>query len=117
MRFIANENVEKRIVNALRKNNHDVVYCAELKSRMDDDIILQMANKEKRILITNDKDFGELIYIQRKIAYGVLLLCFQTENSLHKSKIINEVLEKYKDKIPHHFVTISERKVRIRPLK
>lgn len=65
MRFLANENIEKRIVTFLRNSGYDVTYCAEMRPRLDDETVLEIANAEHRIIITNDKDFGELTYLQR----------------------------------------------------
>ena len=61
MDFLADENIHADIVAWLREENHDVLYAAEdLQSRSDDDL-LDIAPKEQRILITDDKDFIEAV--------------------------------------------------------
>ncbi len=62
MNFVVDEGVDLQIVKALRKKRHDVLYIAELASGITDDLVLQYANQQDRILITRDKDFGELVY-------------------------------------------------------
>ncbi|MBK7870776.1 MAG: DUF5615 family PIN-like protein [Saprospiraceae bacterium] len=62
MNFIADEGLDKTLVMLLRASGHDVFYFAEEAQSTDDETILDFANKENRILLTRDKDFGELIY-------------------------------------------------------
>ncbi|MCY7330441.1 MAG: DUF5615 family PIN-like protein, partial [Saprospiraceae bacterium] len=72
MRFIADEGVDRSLVNFLRQFNHDVLYFAETDCGTDDEIILDLAKTEHRILITRDKDFGELVYRMKKLHSGIL---------------------------------------------
>lgn len=116
MKFIADENLEKRIVDFLRDSGHDVTYCAESMPREDDSVILNAANKEQRIIITNDKDFGELAFLQRQSKTGILLLRFSTEDTGFKIAVLKQFLRQYAGKLQKNFVVISETKVRIRPI-
>jgi predicted nuclease of predicted toxin-antitoxin system len=61
MRFIADEGVDRSLVILLRQNDWDVFYVAESASSLEDEFVLELANSEKRILITRDKDFGEFV--------------------------------------------------------
>ncbi len=74
MRFVADEGVEARIVERLRFEGHDVDYVAELAPGITDDEVLDLSNAGQRVLITVDKDFGELVFRLRRLAAGVLLL-------------------------------------------
>jgi predicted nuclease of predicted toxin-antitoxin system len=74
VKFAADEGVDQQIVDALRKAGHDVLYAAESEPSGPDDALLKRAAAEARILITPDKDFGELVYRQKKATHGVLLL-------------------------------------------
>lgn len=62
MKLIADEGVDKPIVDALRNAGLDVRYIVESDQGADGDYILKLANKQKRILLTQDKDFGELVF-------------------------------------------------------
>ncbi len=62
MKVIADEGVDKPIVDALRMEGFDVLYILETNQGADDEFILSLANEEQRILLTQDKDFGELVY-------------------------------------------------------
>jgi predicted nuclease of predicted toxin-antitoxin system len=74
MNFVADENVDGPIVYQLRHDGHDVIYIAKVEPAIDDDIILDHANKRNALLITTDKDFGELVFRQHLVHAGVILL-------------------------------------------
>ena len=62
MKFLADEGVDKQIVDRLRQDGHSVWYVAEMEPGISDDEVLTIANQENAILLTADKDFGELIF-------------------------------------------------------
>ena len=62
MRLLANENFPADAVDALREVGHDVVWIRTDAPDSTDDLILQRAQAEGRILLTFDKDFGELAF-------------------------------------------------------
>lgn len=62
MRFVADESVDKPIVNRLREDNHEVISVAELEPSISDDEVLKISTDEKAVLITGDTDFGELVF-------------------------------------------------------
>ena len=68
MRFLADLNIESQIITRLRAENHDVRSAAEDFLGAPDEIVLAASNRENRVLITNDKDFAELAYLQRRQA-------------------------------------------------
>ncbi len=61
MNLVADEGVDKPIVDALRNAGFDVQYILETHRGAEDDRILAIANIQQRILLTQDKDFGELV--------------------------------------------------------
>jgi predicted nuclease of predicted toxin-antitoxin system len=74
-KFLANENVPGEVVEAARQAGYDLAWVAESAPGSDDDGVLAAALAEGRILLTFDKDFGEMAFRQGKIATcGVLLL-------------------------------------------
>lgn len=62
MQLFADENIAAQIVHQLRELGHDVLYPPETQLHADDDVWLEKARREERILITVDKDFGELVF-------------------------------------------------------
>ena len=67
MNLLADEGVDRQIVNRLRREGHDILYIAEMEPGMPDEAVLESANRESRLLLTADKDFGELVFRQRRI--------------------------------------------------
>ncbi|MBC8548815.1 MAG: DUF5615 family PIN-like protein, partial [Candidatus Brocadiales bacterium] len=70
MKFLADECCDTGLVSSLRNDGHDVVYILEKKPGISDDEVLLDAYNEGRILLTEDKDFGELVYRLRKPSVG-----------------------------------------------
>ncbi len=116
MNFVADEGVDAPIVEALRSVGHDVLYIAEIKSGISDDKVLAYANEEDRILITRDKDFGELVYREKKIHSGIILNRLYVFDSLRKAEILKNVIEKYGTELVGAFTVIQPHKVRIKKL-
>ena len=74
MKFLADHNVESVVVLALRQAGFDVASVAERDEQLDDPEVLRWSEQEERILISNDKDFGELAFLQELASVGILLV-------------------------------------------
>lgn len=74
MNFLADESVDRQIVDHLRRDGHFVRYVAEMAPGISDDAVIQWANQEEALLLTADKDFGELVFCQRRLTPGVVLI-------------------------------------------
>ena len=66
---------------------------------LSDEDILEISYKEKRILITNDKDFGELVYKDYRNTFSIILLRVEQNDVMVKIKIVENLITKHKDKI------------------
>lgn len=75
---------------------------------------MNRAVREQRIVVTNDKDFGELIFRSGKAHQGVVLLRLHNESAANRVKMMKNVLEHYADRLAGHFTIATERNVRIR---
>ena len=64
MNLFADESVDQAVVERLRQDSHDVLYVAELAPSIADDEVLREANARSAVLVTADKDFGELVFRQ-----------------------------------------------------
>jgi hypothetical protein len=62
VKIFADESVDKQIVSRLRAQGHDVVYVAELDPGIDDETVLRSSHDSNALLVTADKDFGELVF-------------------------------------------------------
>lgn len=68
------------------------------------------------MIITNDKDFGKLIFQGKLTSRGVILLRLKDERAANKVQILSSILANYKSRLEDHLVVASETGVRIRPL-
>ena len=116
MKFFADECCDAGIVASLRIEGHDVLYVLEEEPGLQDEVVLQRAYVERRILLTEDKDFGELVYRLRKPAAGIVLIRIAVEQRQSKWPRLKKLIDKYADRLPGHFVVLNIDKFRFRPL-
>lgn len=79
-----------------------------------DEDILAYAVREDRIVVTNDKDFGELVYRSGWEHRGVLLLRLRDERSENKMRVIQVVLAQLGERLCHHYTVATETGIRVR---
>jgi len=116
MEFLADECCNLGLVEKLRLSGHDVLYVFESKRGATDDEILAMAFNQRRILLTEDKDFGDLVYRLKKPAYGIILVRIGVKNRSMKWPRLKKLLDTYPERCTGRFVVIDENKFRFRPL-
>ncbi|MEO6813135.1 MAG: DUF5615 family PIN-like protein [Ginsengibacter sp.] len=114
MNLLADEGVDKPIVDVLRGNGFNVVYILETNRGALDEVILAMANTDKRILITQDKDFGELVFRLKNAHYGVILIRLEGYKPELKADIVLNLLIKHKNNLIRSFTVIQPNAIRIR---
>lgn len=76
LRFLADESCDFAVVRALRAEGYDVLAVSEVMQRTDDRELIEQASRERRILLTEDKDFGWLVYVSHTDSAGVILIRF-----------------------------------------
>ena len=112
MRFLVDECTGPGVAAWLRDQNHDVFSVFDEARGMDDDGLITKALDENRILITNDKGFGDKIYRDGRLHKGVILLRLEDERPASKIRVLSRLLEKYSSRIPDSFLVVTERQVR-----
>jgi predicted nuclease of predicted toxin-antitoxin system len=112
--FLADENVDRAIVTALRAQRHVVLYVAEMQPGIEDDQVLESANSTESILLTEDKDFGLLVYRLRKITSGVVLIRLPGLATAAKVESVEQAIRKHSSDLAGAFCVISPGFVRIR---
>ena len=95
MKFIIDECIGLVVVRWLRTNGYDVVSIKEIASGSVDDSVLQWAFLDNRILVTSDRDFGELVFKHNRPHCGIILLRLSNEQSSHKIKLLEQILKNY----------------------
>jgi len=116
MNFIADEGVDGTLVKLLREAGHDVFYFAETERATDDEVVLEIANTENRILITRDKDFGELVWRMEMVHAGIILIRAEELISVSRSNLVAEFIAANPDLLSNHFVVIQPGTARIRKM-
>jgi predicted nuclease of predicted toxin-antitoxin system len=114
MKFLADEGIDRSIVDGLRQLSFDVFYVVDETRSLDDDVLLQIAADEKRILITKDKDFGELVFRLSKAHSGVILLRLEGLETQERADLVCPLLLRYKDQLLNSFTVIQKGIIRIR---
>ena len=114
MKFLADESVDRQIVDHLRSDGHFVWYIAEMKRGISDDAVLDMANRKKALLLTADKDFGEIVFRQHRFTVGVVLIRLEGLSLTSKVKIVSSTVNKHRKELTHAFAVITAGGIRIR---
>jgi predicted nuclease of predicted toxin-antitoxin system len=114
--LLADENFPLLAVEALRDAGHDVLWARADMAGEADDVILQRARSENRVVVTLDEDFGELAFRHGLPATcGIILVRLHNQSPEH---IQSRVLETLAERATWagHLVIVEEHRVRVRPL-
>jgi predicted nuclease of predicted toxin-antitoxin system len=112
VRFLVDECTGPTVARWLSDLGHDVYSVFDLAAGTMDQDLLKKAFSENWILITNDKDFGEMIFRERREHKGVIFLRLADERSSSKIAVLQNVLENYSERLIGQFVTVTEERIR-----
>lgn len=98
----------------LRKLGYDIVSIAEGSPSISDAEVLTKANEQDRIILTNDKDFGDLVFLTKLKHSGVVLFRLKSEKAVVKIKVLENLLKTYTSILKKAFIVVDESRVRIR---
>lgn len=113
MNLLADESVERQVVERLRRDGHTVLYVAEMEPGITDDQVLERANEATALLLTVDKDFGELVFREGQLSSGgVVLIRLAGLSAELKAQSVSDAFRKHPSDFPNHFSVISPGKVR-----
>jgi predicted nuclease of predicted toxin-antitoxin system len=112
MRFIVDECTGPGTAQWLRNQGHDVFSIYDNARGMNDDDVIATAYSESRVLITNDKDFGEKVYRERRPHSGVIFMRLDDERVANKINVLRRLLELHADRIESQFIVVTENRIR-----
>jgi predicted nuclease of predicted toxin-antitoxin system len=115
MKFLVDHNVGRGVAHALQADGHDAIFVGDVNLHMPDADILAWAVREQRILITQDFDFGTLVYHSGQPHTGILLLRMGEARSTERVAALRWILAAHAEDLPHHFSTFENGRLRIRP--
>jgi predicted nuclease of predicted toxin-antitoxin system len=105
------------VVAKLRDSGHDVVYIVDAAPSARDRNILELAKREERLLLTEDKDFGELvIHETRRDIPGLALMRVRSERAQDKWARLSAALDLFGERLFGHYLVIDESRIRARLL-
>ena len=114
MKLVADESVDFPIIEALRTAGHDVLAVVELAPGINDETVLEMANRGQALLLTADKDFGELVYRLRRVHWGVILIRLAGLGPQEKAALVARIFQTRGSEFRDAFVVITRNTVRVR---
>lgn len=115
MRFVADENLDRSVIQRLREAGHEVVSVSEMEPGISDELVLETANSRSAMLITEDKDFGELAFRRGLVHHGVILVRLAGQPVDAKADLLLATFAEHAAELPGSFVVISSGSIRIRP--
>lgn len=113
MRFLADESCDFAVVRALRDDGHDILAVAEISPRADDSRVIELALQEGRILLTEDKDFGQLVYANAQAAGGVIFMRFHAGSRRGLPTAVLNLVQESGPQLVGRFVVLLPGRVRI----
>jgi predicted nuclease of predicted toxin-antitoxin system len=117
LKLLVDECCRRSLVEALRSAGHDVLWAAETASGTRDAALLTRAVAEHRVLITEDKDFGELaLHLDGPIA-GVVLLRFVQRDPVVAAERLIRLLAGFPGAVEGKLVVLTDKRTRFRPLR
>jgi predicted nuclease of predicted toxin-antitoxin system len=115
-KFLADENIPLKAVETLRQKDIDITTTLKISPGLSDKEVLNLANKQGRIIITFDTDFGKLAFKEKLKVKGIILLRFIPKSPQHIAKRI-ENLPASGTPIENCFLLVKEDSVRVIPMK
>lgn len=117
MNLLADESIDREIVESLRREGHLVWYVAEMEPGISDRTVLDLANQKNALLLTADKDFGEIVFRQRRLSRGVILLRLAGLSSEEKARIVRSLITFRERDLLGSFSVVTSTGVRIRKIQ
>jgi len=112
--FLADESCDFAIIRALRAKGFDVVSVAESYPALADENVLEIAYREKRLLLTEDKDFGEWVFSHGKQMCGIVLFRYPAIMRHSIANVTVELVKEHGLSLINKFTVIEPGRARIR---
>lgn len=114
MKFLLDESCDAAIATALEIEGHDVARVSQISQGITDDEVVKLALGQNRILLTEDKDFGQLVYASGKENCGVILFRFPANEREVIARKVVELAKIEKENLQRSFVVMESDKTRVR---
>jgi uncharacterized protein with PIN domain len=111
--FVADESCAGPVIRALREAGHDVIAIAGSAKGASDETVIERAFDQGRVLITEDRDFGELVYARKRSSAGVVFVKFPSRARQLKPAAVVEAVAKLGARLRDGFAVIEPGRVRL----
>ena len=112
MRFIVDECTGPRVAEWLGTQSHDVFSVYDQDRGATDEVVLQRAVAEDRIVITNDRDFGEMVFRDGREHRGVVFLRLADELTANKIRVLDDLIKNHANNLADHYVVVTDSQIR-----
>jgi predicted nuclease of predicted toxin-antitoxin system len=116
MRLVADESCDFAVVSAVRSAGHDVISITERMPGAEDEQVIKLAATERRLLLTEDKDFGQLVFAAAKDNSGVILIRYPSTARSTLTDEVVKLLAERTDSLYSRFVVMEPGRVRVTQL-
>ena len=107
MNFVADEGVDCCVVERLRQDGHQVWYVAEMAPAVSDETVLDIANREAALLLTADKDFGEMVFRQHRFTRGIVLIRLAGLPAARKAELVAAAVDRLQSELAEGFTVLA----------
>lgn len=114
LKFLVDVGVGRKVEKWLAENGYDIKCMRDINPKAPDSEILRFAVTEDRMIITMDKDFGELVYNSGRLHSGVLILRLENANGNQKIKVIKKILSEHYGRLQGKFCVFQKERLRIK---
>lgn len=115
--ILADENIDRALIQAVRELGIDVYSINESNSGIRDEDVLFLSRVPPRIILTEDKDFGEWVFAHNVQGVSVLFLRYQYKETETMKQLLIKLLTQRIDDLIGNFTTVTPQKIRIRPIE
>ena len=116
MNFLADAHISQEMVAMVRSLGHDCLDSSAIPARMPDVDVLKMAANEDRVVLTADKDFGELVFVHQIPCSGVVLVRLELADEADRVARLRDVWPTVLSRLPGSFITVTVAGVRALPI-
>jgi predicted nuclease of predicted toxin-antitoxin system len=117
VRWLIDECVDADLVVTLRTSGHDVISMSDVGPRATDTEVMDRAESEGRLLLTEDKDFGDLVFRQARPVPGLVLLRIDSSRKSHKGPRLMAAIERFGESLLGRYTVVEDSRFRSRPLR
>ena len=117
MRWLIDECVDAGLAAAVSAIGHDVLYIADIAPGATDVEVINRSQREGRLLLTEDKDFGDLVFRRSEVVPGIVLLRIGLLLPILKEKRLLAAIGRFGEGLFGHYTVVEEARIRSRPLR